>query len=69
MATALSAISVEDFAARCDFAAMNDADIYPSIWDDSPDELIEYITSYYSELVDFFNKAARENDAMVLYIN
>jgi len=68
VATALNGISMEDFVTRCDFVAMNKARIYPSNWVGSPEDL-KYITSYYSGVVDFFNKAARENNAMLLYIN
>jgi hypothetical protein len=68
VATALYDITVEDFGARCDFVALNKAVIYPSEWEESPEEL-EYIKLYYSDLVGFFSKAARENNAMLLYIN
>jgi hypothetical protein len=55
-------------ARRFDLSTLAGADIYPASWDDAEEEL-EYIRPYYRELVDFFQRAAESDDALLLYIN
>lgn len=68
VAEALGALPANQLLERFDPAAMNKAEIYPEGWTEDPEHR-EYISDYYTELVAFFEQAARAGDAMLLYIN
>jgi hypothetical protein len=53
---------------RFDPAQMEEAEIYPGIWDEGKDAL-EYLMSYYDEVVQYYQQAAEKGQAMLRYIN
>ena len=69
-AVALAAIPFSSLQQRFDLNRLAAADIYPSIWEDTDrdDELL-YLQPYYQALVQFFEQAAQNNDAILLFIN
>ncbi|MGE0326815.1 MAG: YfbM family protein, partial [Polyangiaceae bacterium] len=70
VAEALRGLTTEILHARFDPEAMEEADIYPSgIWVDEGDEAFEYLESYFDALKDFVLGAAREGEAMLVYIS
>ncbi len=70
LAEALEGWSREKLAARYDPAAMEAAEIYPTgIWEDEGPEALDYVLSYYDELLEFYRQAAARGDAVILYIN
>ncbi|WP_442949944.1 DUF1877 family protein [Nostoc sp.] len=64
----MSKISKTDLEARFDPSAFLTADVYPHIWQEGK-EALEYITDYYIYVVEFFQKAAKFDDVMLLYIS
>jgi hypothetical protein len=48
---------------------MDAADIYPQIWNRDGSEGLKYLLNYYDALVRFYQQAARENRAVIQYIN
>lgn len=68
VADALAAVSVEDFEARFDFAALAAAEIYPTIWDREDEEDRSYVSGYYAELREFYHAAAARGDCALLYL-
>ena len=70
IATALEGLSTEILHARFDPEAMDADDIYPSgIWVAEGDEAFEYLDSYFEQLKDFVLEAAKEGEAMLVYIS
>jgi hypothetical protein len=67
--TALNTIPPDDLAARFDPAALMAADIYPSSWGDDVADDLDYILSYYSDLIDFFHAAAQAGNAVLFYLD
>jgi hypothetical protein len=49
--------------------ALAEADLYPSVWDEDPDELWEEISGYYKEARALYLDAANAGDAMVLWLD
>ncbi|MCA9640725.1 MAG: YfbM family protein [Polyangiaceae bacterium] len=69
IAAALHGLSSEILHARFDPQAMETADIYPSeIWMREGDEAFEYLDSYFDQLKDFVLGAAKEGEALLIYI-
>lgn len=69
VAQALASLSRNELAERFDPVAMDNAGIYPEIWErDGPDGL-EYLLSYYDEVVKYYQEAAGRKQAMLLYLN
>ncbi|HLN65469.1 MAG TPA: DUF1877 family protein, partial [Symbiobacteriaceae bacterium] len=66
-AEALSALTPEEFIARFDATALNDAEIYPVVWEDDEEDR-EYLLDNYRVLLTFFQAAAEAGDAMLLWI-
>ena len=66
VATAISAISGEQLWSRFDEGKFAAAEIYPQGW--SADGK-EYVLGYYEALQGFFAAAARDGDAMILYLS
>jgi len=68
VAAALSGVSEEMFRAKFNQAAMNDADIYPQIWDES-NEALDYIAENFCEAKRFYEAAASDGMAVILFVN
>lgn len=68
VANSLDEISVSDLLERYDPDALNAEEIYPQGWSDAEEER-KYIGQYYSQLTEFFRKAAHADDAMLVYLN
>jgi len=66
VAKALQGCPFEGAWARFDPSRMSG--IYPNVWDEPEDELKEEIGSYYAELVDVYEKAAKRGDGMLVLI-
>jgi hypothetical protein len=69
VADALSTVDAAELARRFDPKAMEEADIYPSIWEQDQAEGLEYIQQYYPLLVKFYADAASRGDAAILFVN
>ncbi|PZM66290.1 YfbM family protein [Paenibacillus dendritiformis] len=67
IASAMAEISVHELKERFKPEAMNELEIYPS-WDWRASEEWTYIFDYYKEVRDYYAEAARNNDAMLLYL-
>jgi hypothetical protein len=68
VASAVCAISEAAFRARFDADALNEADIYPQIWDEGSDAL-DYVASYFLDAQRVYKDAAAMDLALVLFIN
>jgi Domain of unknown function (DUF1877) len=68
VANALSSISKEDLANRFSPEAMEAAKIYPGIWEGEQAEALNYLLYYYPEVVKFYQNAASQRKAVLLYI-
>lgn len=64
----LSSISGDELWRRFDVTKVRAAEIYPSGWE-GIDEERSYILENFEALKAFFNEAAQENEAMLLYLN
>lgn len=68
VAATLQAVSPETLRERFgDGTSLSKADIYPDIWDRGPDTL-DYVTTYFTQLVSFYRHAADSERAMLLFI-
>ena len=65
---ALSAISAEEFDQKFDLDALNEASIYPRIWDEPREELLEEYGMYFEQLRDLVKQAAHDNHALIIAI-
>ena len=68
VAVAINDIPTAKLLEKFDADRMNQEEIYPQGWSDSPEER-EYIEQNYSSLVTFFRSAADAGDAMIVYLN
>jgi hypothetical protein len=68
-ATALAAIDRNEFARRFDPAAMEQNDIYPQIWDEDRDELIEEFAEQFNALQTFVTRAAKKKLGLLIYLS
>ena len=66
IAAALNTIPPDELWSRFRIDAVREARIYPEGWN-SEDR--DYVVGYYSQLRDFFAKAARSGECMVVYLN
>ena len=69
LAAALDPITADDLRSRLDRGAMANAQIYPDIWDESEDELVDYIVPYFEATKSFVQGAAATSSALVVYLN
>ena len=69
VAEALDAVTLSDFEHRFNAEALAAESIYPDVWDESRSELLEYLLPYYEALKAFYANAAREGNAVLLYLN
>ena len=68
VADALGEISSSDLLGKFDPSQLNKRNIYPSGWTGNPVEL-QYIGRNYTRIANFFQLAATNGEAMLLYIN
>jgi hypothetical protein len=67
-AEALNQVSVSELLAKFDAHQLNDRDIYPQHW--TGDDIdYQYVRDNFVRLAEFFRLAAKNDDAMLLYIN
>lgn len=68
---ALAQLPPEQFARRIDLAALEEAGIYPEIWEreDEEAENREFLTRYYAALRRYVESLAREGAGMLIYIS
>jgi hypothetical protein len=66
-AEALTATSFDTLIAGVTRAALAQADIYPRIWDEL--DSLEWIRDGYEPLIPYFNDAARQGQAMLIWLN
>lgn len=67
-ARALAELAPDAFAARLDFHAMTEHDIYPQIWDRDPaaEQLVEYVVDAYKEIRDRFSEAVAAGQGFII---
>jgi hypothetical protein len=71
ISAALSAVSFDAFCRRYDANAMMRAEIYPVDWDEEDEEFswLDYLESYFADLVVFYRSAARKKFAVLPWIS
>lgn len=62
----LAGISAEELWSRFDARKMEDADIYPGIWDEPEEDLREEYLTYFQMLKEFVAQAGENGDALQL---
>jgi len=67
-ANALDALTDEEFDKRFDTDGLAAAEIYPRIWDEDRDSLLEEYLSYFRQLRTFVHDAARTKKSLVLLV-
>ncbi len=65
ISSALDAISIEEFEKRYNIDVLNEADVYPSIWDATG---LEYLSYYFKKLKEFYKQAAEEGYCVIQFI-
>ena len=65
---AIADLTPQDLAKRYDASALTRNEIYPEIWDEG-DDAIQYLTTYYESLRDYFLDASSRGNAMLKYVN
>jgi hypothetical protein len=65
--TELDNVSVENLRQRYDGKEMNEAGIYPEIWEEA--ESIDYVLDNFEELKRFYKIAEEESKAVITFIN
>ncbi|MET0462792.1 MAG: YfbM family protein [Chitinophagaceae bacterium] len=63
----LSAISVEDFRKGFDGDKMSDIGVHPNIW--SQDYALDYVSEYFESIQDVYALAAKNNEAIITFLN
>lgn len=66
IAAELQKISAQEFAARFDLAALDAADVYPRIWDEPLEDLLDEYFDYFQELKSLVERAADSNAALLV---
>lgn len=66
IAAALQPIGEQEFAARFDPAALDEAGAYPGIWDEPLEELLEEYSGYFRELKPLVKRAADSNSCLLV---
>jgi hypothetical protein len=64
----MNKISEEDLKKKFHPEKMMELQIYPNVWDRGEEEL-EYLIDYYDILKEFYNTAAKEQQAVVFFIS
>ena len=68
MVPALAALTREDFRERFDVEQMLENDIYPVTEDDDEEDFFDYVWDAVEELREFFEEAAKEDQAVIFYM-
>jgi hypothetical protein len=68
IATALEPIQPDALFEKAGQAQFTAEDIYPSIWDESKEECIGYVTTYFADLKKFIQETAATNRALITYL-
>jgi hypothetical protein len=66
--TALNAFSDQDFARKFDPHGLTAADIYPQIWDEPLEDLLQEYNGYFHELKSLIKQAAGSGSAILVAI-
>jgi len=66
IAAAFENISAQEFAGRFDLAAMDEAGVYPRIWDEPLEDLLGEYFDYFKELKSLVQRAAASNSGLLL---
>lgn len=64
----IAAITVDDLKQRYDAAQMMELGVYPEIWEDD-DEAFDYISGYFTSVQQFYSDAARNQQAIITFVN
>lgn len=65
----LSLISDDAFCRKYEPVAMDDASIYPNIWEQDGEDGLQYILPYYQDLKVFYREAALRDEAVLIYLS
>ena len=68
VARALADLPRDELAKRFEPASMDEAGIYPQIWERDADDGLEYLLSYYDNVVAYYQRTSAQDDAMLLYL-
>ena len=68
-ADALMEITAEVLRSRFVASALSENEIYPEIWQDSDDDALEYSSTWFETLRDYYLDAAAKGNAMLKYLN
>jgi hypothetical protein len=68
-ADALMEITAEVLRSRFVASALSENEIYPEIWQDSDDDALEYLSTWFETLRDYYLDAAAKGNAMLKYLN
>lgn len=66
--SSLHEITDEEFARRFDLKQLAAEDVYPQIWDEPREDLLEEYLGYLNEAKEIIGKAAREGQALLVVI-
>ncbi|MDO4259221.1 MAG: YfbM family protein [Actinomycetaceae bacterium] len=66
---ALESVDIGSLVAAADFSRFTEADIYPPIWDEDPEELREDLREAFHRLLNFYRAAAANNYAVNVHIS
>jgi Domain of unknown function (DUF1877) len=69
VAQALASLPPSELAKRYSPKAMDEAGIYPEIWERDGDDGLHYVLSFYESVVKYYQDAAGKNHAMLLFLN
>lgn len=67
---ALNKVDINELIKQADFAKFEEADIYPSIWDDEDewDEIGEELAEYFEKFKQFYQNALKNNRSVLIVI-
>jgi hypothetical protein len=68
IANALGGLSAEEFDRRFDLEKMTTEDLYPQIWDEPREDLLEEYGSYFEQLKQFVHVGAREQQGLLIFL-
>jgi hypothetical protein len=69
VAEEIEKINDAQFTAQYDLDALDQADIYPNMWDEDSEEGLEYLLPYFQDLKQFYQETALRNQAVLIYIH
>lgn len=65
----LSRFSDKEFEDRFDLAAMEEAELYPGIWDEPRSDLLSEYRHYFQATKAFFHRAAEQNCRVIVFVS